>query len=287
MQTSLIVSKTRQSTARGVSTIMAFLAVGLAFNTSSYVLADLVSLPALDAGFVTDMGGSSKGDGTLVPSAKYNYSVGFEMHYSTGALGSPLAPTLRKNFFVFDLTGVTATITSAKLKIWTGTFESVHSSEVFELVETTEVPAAVGLAAALAAGTSPSDFDEPSDPLVTDAKVFYEKLADGPLVLGSASIDSSMDDGFVEISLTPGSLGYLNLFLGEFLILGGNVPTVTLPDGTPQQPFGFTGPDIPGGDPLTPVLMLTSVPEPACVLLCACGACSLFFVRRTRRPSSG
>ena len=31
--------------------------------------------------------------------------------------------------------------------------------------------------------------------------------------------------------------------------------------GTPQQPFGFTGPDIPGGDPLTPKFGLTLVPE--------------------------
>ena len=49
--------------------------------------AEIVVLDATDAGFVTVMGGSAKGDATLAPSAKYNYSVGRELHYATGALG--------------------------------------------------------------------------------------------------------------------------------------------------------------------------------------------------------
>ena len=47
-----------------------------------------ILVPASDAGFVTEAGGSAKGDGTVsgAESATYNYSVGRELHYSSGAL---------------------------------------------------------------------------------------------------------------------------------------------------------------------------------------------------------
>jgi len=77
----------------------------------------------------------------------------------------------------------------------------------------------------------------------------------------------------------------LNLFLGSSLVLGGTVSTA--PPGTfPQQPFGFTGPDIPGGDILTPTLeivTLSSVPEPATVLLIVIGSLALGCHWRHRR----
>src|SRR5690606_31318682 len=75
--------------------------------------ADIVTLTAVDAGFVTEMGGSAKGDGTVVAMAKYNYSVGRAVHYSDGALFSPLAPMDRKNYFVYDLGGASAPIVTA------------------------------------------------------------------------------------------------------------------------------------------------------------------------------
>ncbi len=249
--------------------------------TAAGATAAIFVLPATDAGFVTEAGGSAKGDSTLAPPAKYNYSVGFEEHYATGALGPILAPMFRKNYFVFDLTGVTKEITSAKLTLWSGTLETADFGELYEIHESTDPLGAAGLATALTTGTGTADFDSPSDPLVIAAGTLYTKLADGPLVLGTIGLIPAFDDSFVEIAFTPGGIGYLNLFLGETLILGGVSPSA-MPPVFPQQPFGFTGPDIPGGDPKTPMLTLTTIPEPSPLLLvpAAVGAILLAAGRR-------
>ncbi len=243
------------------------------------------TLTAIDAGFVTEAGGSAKGDGTITPDAKYNYSVGRELHYADGAIGSPLAPMDRKNYFIFDLTGVTEMIISAKLTLWTGTYESVDPMEGFGFFNTTDPGAALALAMALAGATMTSEFDDPSDPLVMSAAMLYAKLADGPMFLGGIVISSAADDSFIDITFTPAGLTYLNSFLGGTLILGGSVPG-TLPHSppdSPQQPFGFTGPDsFPGSK--TPTLTITTVPEPSvAILLCLAGAMALALRHRHTR----
>jgi hypothetical protein len=244
-----------------------------------------VTLSASDSGFVTEAGGSAKGDGTVVSVAKYNYSVGFELHYGAGALFSPLAPMFRKNYFVFDLSGIVAPIAEAKLKLWTGTLESADLAEFYAIHEVTDMPAALGLASALASGTTMGEFDEIADPLVISAKTLYSKLADGPAVLASAVITHDMDDSFIEIAFTPVGVAYLNGFLGSKVVLSGLVPSAT-PPAFPQQPFGFTGPDIPSGDPLTPLLILTAVPEPSSAALLALGVgCVLLLVGARRKPA--
>lgn len=242
--------------------------------------AAVLELTAVDAGFVTETGGSAKGDGTVVSSAKYNYSVGWELHYATGALGSPLAPVYRRNYFVFDLTGVSDPVSGATLSLWTGTLESVDASESFGLFEITDPAMALGLTVALASGTSTTEFDSIGDPLVTAASTLYGKLADGPLFLGGAVLTSADDDSFIDITLTPSGIDYINAHLGGKLVLGGKVPSVIPPD-SPQQPFGLTGPDIAGGDSKTPTLTLTTVPEvPSAVIatiLCLLGSLSRVF----------
>jgi len=50
---------------------------------------EAVPLLAVDLGFVTEVGGSAKGDGTLAPGATYNYSAGREEHYAGGFLSPP------------------------------------------------------------------------------------------------------------------------------------------------------------------------------------------------------
>lgn len=243
-------------------------------------------LSAVDAGFVTEAGGSAKGDGTLVSSARYNYSAGIELHYGTGALGAPLVPMMRKNYFVFDLGALDGPIASAKLVLWTGTLESVDGFEDFVLVETTEVGPALGLAAALAGGESSADFDEPGDPLVGDAKSLFGLLGDGAILLGGIGLTADDDDTFVEIAFTPAALGYLSSFVGGKLVLAGLVPT-TIPGSSPQQPFGLTGPDIPGGDPKTPMLVVTTVPEPPMVLMSLFGVLAVMQAARGCRRRSG
>jgi hypothetical protein len=191
---------------------------------------------------------------------------------------------------VFDLSSVTDPIDSATLMVYSGTFEgSVEPSELFEILETTDPESSIADIGALAAGNliGPSEFDEPTDPLVGVAAGLYSKLGDGPLLLGATPISSADDDSELAIPITPGGIGYLNMFLGSSLVLGGSVATVSPPDGTPQQPFGLTGPDIPGGDPLTPMLEITTldaaVPEPSGFVLLGIGAIGLFGYRRWKR----
>ncbi len=111
----------------------------------------------------------------------------------------------------------------------------------------------------------------------------YTKLADGPLVLSSAVLSPAEDGTTIALPISPGGLGYLNIFVGGPLVLGGKLVTAVPPD-TPQSVFGYTGPDIPLGDPLTPMLMITYVPEPAtgtlALLVAVYASCAL---RRRRR----
>ncbi len=254
-----------------------------------------VTVAAVNAGFVTEMGGSSKGDGTIVPSATYNYSVGREVHYSDGALFSPLVSMDRKDFFVFDLSAVTGTILSATLHLYAGPdtgspfpsgmhgYESLDPSETFVVGETTDPGGAMSHIMALTSSTDPLAFDSPADPLVLAAKDLYTKLADGPLALASVPISAADNDTTLSIPITPGGIGYLNLFVGGPLVLGGKLTTAPPPD-TPQSVFGYTGPAIPFGDPLTPMLEITFVPEPGAgsLAILASIAC-LFLFRRRRR----
>ena len=216
---------------------------------------------------------------TCRESRQYNYSVGFELHYGAGALFTALTPMFRKNYFVFDLSGVGTTITAAKLKLFTGVLETADPFELYAMHAITDMGAALAITSDLAASGSMSDFDETTDA----AKTLYGKLSDGPVVLATTFIGHDMDGAFIEIGFTDAGVGYLNGFLGSKVVLSGFVPTA-IPPAFPQQPFGFTGPDIPAGSPLTPLLdlTLTPVPEPSTVLLLAAGVACLV-LRRARR----
>lgn len=250
--------------------------LALMFAVAAAMPAGAGVLVAGDAGFVTEAGGSSKGDGTLFPPATFNYSAGRELHYSTGALGSPLAPMDRKNYFLFDLSGVSGPIVSATLEVYAGILESVDPFEVYDLVAPLDPGAAVGDASMLLASNAvgPSAFDEPLDPAVMVAAALHGNLSGDPTPLGSVMISPADDGSMVSIALGPFGLAYLNALAGGPVLLGGSVPTA-LPPASPQQPFGFTGLDIPGGDPLTPTLVLEVVPEPASLWLLAVSALAL------------
>ncbi len=256
-----------------------------------------VSLSAIDTGFVTPMGGSAKGDGT-VSGATYNYSAGRELHYLDGTLFSPIGYMDRKNYFVFDLSSVTGPITSATLKVYMGPdtapafpggthgYESLDPTETFELFETTDPGMALGLIGDLLTLNSTVGapaFDETSDPGVLIAGALHPLLGDGPLLLGGYTASPADDGTIIEIPITAGGLGYLSAFAGGTLVLAGTVPTSGgPPDPDSQLLFGFTGPDIPGGDVLTPVLEVTYVPEPGCPML-VCAAVCLLARRRLRK----
>jgi hypothetical protein len=265
-----------------------------AFCFSGQLNADIFSLSATDSGFVTEMGGSAKGDGTLTAPATFNYSVGQEEHYFDGALGSALAFMDRKNYFVFDLSSVTDPIASAKLKLWMGPdeppafpggmhgYESLDPSELFAVLETTDPTMALGIAGDLLVGNmsgGPGAFDSATDPLVMAAKDLYSILGDGA-PLATITTTSADNDTFLMIDFTPAGIAYLNMFLGGEVILAGELPTIDGVD-TTELIFGFTGPDISGGtEPAKiPMLELTTVPEPASGILLALGI-GIFLVHR-------
>jgi len=259
--------------------------------------AGTVTLTALDTGFVTEMGGSAKGDGTI-SGATYNYSVGREVHYSDGSLGAGFAYMDRKNYFVFDLSTVTGPITSATLKVYMGPaiappypggmhgYESMDPMEVFVLKESTAPAPTLALIGDLLTlnGVGSSEFDSPADPGVLKAMDLYMKLGDGPMVLGSAVVSSTDDGTILSIPITPGGLGYISIFSGSTLVLAGELPSAVdpfpVPELTAQEIFGYTGPDIPGGDVLTPTLEVTFVPEPTSLALLGLGG--LLLTRRRR-----
>jgi hypothetical protein len=253
------------------------------------VRADIV-LSAIDSGFVTMTGGSAKGDSTLAPGAKFNYSVGYELHYATGALGmppgtTPLAPMDRNNYFVFDLSTLPGPITAATLVLPAGMLESVDGVEVFDVVTPIAPMMALADAGALlgASGMGPGAFDSPMDPAVGIAAALYGNIeggAGGPI--GSKSITPADDFTMVSIPLSLGGVTYLNGFLGGTVILGGSVPSIVVASGTPQQPFGFTSPSIPGVGPTVPKLIVSAVPEASSLLCLAVSAAAVGGAMRAR-----
>ncbi len=231
---------------------------------SACVNAATFDLIAVDSGFVTAMGGSAKGDSHLAPSAKFNYSVGYELHYAAGFYSAALAAMDRKNYFVFDLGGLPGPIVSATLVLWSGKLESADAFETYVLEETVDQSGALFDVGALAASPV-SAFDGPGDFGVTVAASLYAKLGAGATALASLDITHALDDSFLMVGFTPAGISHLNTLRtsGGAAVLSGVVTTVDTVGGTtPQQPFGFTGPDIAGGGPLVPVLMVTTVPEP-------------------------
>lgn len=265
-----------------------FMVVVLA--TSSCFTAKAVDLFALDSGFVTAAGGSSKGDGTIVSAATYNYSVGYELHYSTGALFAPLAAMDRNNYFLFDLSSLGAPIATASLKLPAGMLESVDGMEVYNVVAPIAPGMAIGDMMTLKTANTmgPTFFDSPADPAVGVAMALYGNIEGGAgSPLAAYAFTPADDFSTVTIPLSPGGVAYLNGFLGGPVALGGSVPTIVTGSGTPQQPFGFTAPMIPGMDPSVPVLSVTLVPEPATYALAAVGLVGLApFVVRQRRLRS-
>ena len=263
------------------------------------VIADIFVLDAGNCGFVTEVGGSSHGDGTLVFPATFNYSVGQAEHFDDGSLTGALDYVDRKNYFIFSLAGVTDPIVSASLTLYMGPdtgpdypagehgYESLDPTEEFVILETTDPGAAIGLASDIFSASlteGPDAFDMPDDPMVIAAADLYSLLGDGTPLAGITT--SSDDDGtFLTIDFTPAGIDYLNMFLGGPVLLAGSLPSVDGVD-TTELIFGFTGPDVTGfggGSPeFIPNLTVSTIPEPGTCILVLCGSV-ISFARRSRR----
>lgn len=238
----------------------------------------LMSITADDSGFFNAAGRSSKNDGFLLGAADaaYNYSVG-AIDEVPPLSGSDLP---RKNFFVFDLTGITDDISGAALELYnpSGGYSSPDASEDY---------AVSGIAAASLAemATFASDISMTYD--ITDAgelasaTTLFGELAAIP-DFGIKTISAADDDSMITISLDAAGVDYLNMFKGGKVVIAGFIATLDGTPGADEVVFGFTKPLPPGAtDPgiisptPTPLLHIDVVPEPSSVslLAIALGAC--------------
>lgn len=130
----------------------------------------------------------------------------------------------RRNFFVFDLTGVPGSILSAKLRLElpsVGSFATDATSETYELHQVTTAPGTLDLDA-------------------TGQTAIYNDLGDGP-VFGSVVVDAGDMGTILEIDLNEAGVQALRDAAGGLYAIGGLVTTI---DGVASQfVFGNT----PGG----------------------------------------
>lgn len=259
------------------------LAIGVG---ASPVPAALTSITAEDSGFFNAEGRSSKNDGFLLGAADaaYNYSVG--AIDEVPPLSGDDVP--RKNYFVFDLTGVTGDISGAAVMLYNPAsgYSSPDATEDYAL---SGVPASsMGEMAAFASDISMTyDITDPGD--LAAAKMLYGELAAIP-DFGFKTVSAADDDSMVTIPLDPAGVDYLNMFKGGKVVIAGLVTTLDGAPGADEVVFGFTKPLPPGAaDPgitaptPTPVLHLDVVPEPSSVSLLGVAAC-VCLLRWRRNP---
>jgi large repetitive protein len=167
-----------------------------------------------------------------------------------------------RDFFVFDLSGVSQPIASAKLALYVPSatvhgYDSPDPSENYELHDV-DTPVA-----ALIAGASTSAFDD---------------LGSG-LVYGSRSVAAADQDSVIEIPLNFSAIAAINATHGLFAI-GGSLTTIT---GNPlHHEFVFGNSDSDGDG--TTGLRLTFVPEPTSATLVGCAA-MICGMQRSRKRS--
>lgn len=265
----------------------------LALATAGPCPAAVYSITAADSGFVNAAGRSSKNDGVILGAAgaTFNYSAGF-IDEAPPLVGSDVP---RKNYFTFDLSGIPSgeTIVSATLVLFNppGGYGSPDPTETFVLAGTPLDPAGM---AALAADLAAVHSILVPPELAHVAADLYPPLATTPAL--GLKIMSAADAGtMVSIPLSAAGLSYLAAYqsLGP-AVLSGFLATPDGSDSGDEFVFGFTAPLIPGvvsPDPSipsptpTPLLTITTIPEPATTPLAALAAATLLRRRKPRRYS--
>lgn len=238
--------------------------------------AALIDLSAINSGFITSEGGSSKFDGLIVSAAEYNYSVGWEDHYDGGGLKPtvPLIKTEKKNFFVFDFGTISDPITAATLSLAlpAGGYTSPDVAESFVLAGTSLTSgelASLSFAPTVPVGTPPGFDIDPG--AIMAAKDFFGVLTEsidlGVPEFGTAEVTLGDEASDITITLSSDGISYLNSHLGSTLVLGGFLDTIGAPLTTTQEIFSGTAPFPEAGSPgfittATPVLSITTTPVP-------------------------
>lgn len=254
---------------------------------SELLKADVFEISASDAGFINELGRTSKNDGKDAPEATFNYSAGAIDDPPLGAA----VDVPRSNYFTFDLSGITSEITSAELSLFNPIdgYGSPDASETYELfgafADPPPSPAMVDLAVDLTGFYSVMEPDE----LAAAASLFAE-ITGGPGSLGSVTMSAADDGTMIDIAFSSLGIDYLNTFKGGPVVFGGMLTTLDMVDAGDEFVFGFSAPLITGvvtPDPAispptpTPKLTITSVPEPSGIAFLA--ALGIGFVGKHRR----
>ena len=256
--------------------------------------AGVTTLTATDTGFFNEAGRSSKNDGVVLGAS------GATFNYSVGAIDEvpPLAgvDVKRRNYFTFDLSGVSEPIIGATLSAFNpvGGYGSPDATETYELFGAFASPPPSGSMDALASDLE-AVYSILDDGELSSATILYDEIVGGPGPIAMIEVSAADDGTFIEMSLNPLGIDFLNTFAGGKVVIGGELSTLDGVDAGDEFLFGFTSPLISGvvdPDPAiaaptpTPTLTLTTtaVPEPS-VSFALFGGGLILSLRRGRRNS--
>ena len=194
-------------------------------------------------------------------------------NYLVGDPTSDLASAEFRNFFVFDLSALSGTFSSALLRVWNpslaagGDTDGFGSPDPTETYELHEVSTSVVSLLDRSGGTS-----------------VFDDLGDGA-VFGSYTASLADNGTFVEILLNGAGLAALNDHVAGFFALGGAISTLNNDTTDSERLFAASG-SIQGGVPpsrVSVVLTPVAVSEPGALVLAMMGLAVLAWMRMRKR----
>ncbi len=188
-----------------------------------------------------------------------NYYVGYAI---------PSSPIERRNYFVFDLTGVTGTVVSAKLKLYNPGDPDLFEPCGYISPDPTEDYLLTGSPFPWTAFADA--FSGAPIPPATISAMYGTLGTSMPFGVATISGDSCGSDVVIEFDGT--GVAEVNDALGDHIAMGGRLTDLLPEPGTPPAELAFAYTDIPNDFMPMPRLELEIVPEPGAALLLVLGA---------------